>query len=80
MTEARRRLLLEKSRAEYAGRRELSWLLATIDPILAFMAADAPGQRDDFVHFTRESEREFGDSLRNAAPALAAALEDPPPA
>lgn len=73
--EARRRLLIERSRAEYTGRPELSWLLSTIDSVLAFMEGDAPDERGDFEVFTRESEREFGDSLRNAAPDLAAALE-----
>jgi hypothetical protein len=76
--QARRRLLLERSREEYQGRAELSWLLGTIDPVIAFMGSDLPGQSDDFAHFTRESEREFGDSLARAAPSLAAALEDRP--
>src|SRR5262249_44931270 len=72
---ARERLLAEKSRPEYAGRDILAGPLATIDVVLSHLdGGDLSRRREDLLAFTRNSDREFGDSLESAAPELAGFL------
>jgi MoaA/NifB/PqqE/SkfB family radical SAM enzyme len=67
---ARERLLRERARPEYAT-TGLQWLLDSIDSLLAYMDAADTVHLQDFVTFTVNADREFGDSLEEAAPELA---------
>ncbi len=72
---AAERLLAEKNNDAYRSRRDLDWLLSSVDTILADMnGADLSTERQDFAEFTVNSDREFGDSFETAAPELAALL------
>jgi hypothetical protein len=77
---AREKLRVEQSRPAYARRPDLAWVLRTIDELIDHMdGADLAGHADDFTGFTERSEREFGDSLRTAAPELADLLRPAAP-
>ena len=72
---ARERLVNEKTREEYRNRDDLTWVLSSIDTLLAYM--DRPVAKKhwkDFRTFTTRSDREFGDSFERAAPEMTALL------
>jgi sulfatase maturation enzyme AslB (radical SAM superfamily) len=72
---AHERLARERTRPEYVGREALAWLLDNVDAIMSYMHQDDLGHcLGDFRTFTRNSDREFGDSFEDAVPELARLL------
>jgi hypothetical protein len=75
---ARDKLLKERARDHYQRRKDIAWLLGSIDTTLGHLdAADLSEHWKDFLFFTASSDAEFGDSFASAAPELAALLSNP---
>lgn len=72
---ARRRLLVERAKAEALDRPDLHFITSQIDTTLAHMdQAGSLKRLMDFMYFSAKSDQEFGDSWQKAAPELAAAF------
>ena len=74
---AQERLLREKANSLYVKQKNrIGWLLENIDSTIDFMyQEDLVNQRDNFLAFTRNSDRRFGDNLEAVAPELVSLLE-----
>lgn len=81
-TVARERLTEARSKAEALGRPDMASLISTFDATIAYMDQAKASRRDliDFRFFSEKSDREFGDSWRQACPELAQLLlrQSPP--
>jgi len=76
---ARRRLMEIRTRAEAREKPGKRVIGGQIDTIIAHMdRKGSPKALMDFLYFSEKSDREFGDSWRNAAPELAAAFGSQP--
>lgn len=74
---ARGRLVAERAKAEALPQR-YHFLLSAIDTILTYLDGTAyPAELIEFFQFSEKSDREFGDSWRQACPELAGLLGFP---